>query len=213
MCDVWRNGPRERRGKDVMEAKRVAIYLRVSKSDGSQTVDNQRPECERAAAMYGTTVKVYEEQMSAALRRPAYDAMMVDARAGMFDVVVIWALDRFGRSMLDNITDITALDALNVGVVSIQETWLNTTSPVRGLLVAIFSWVAEQERKRLIERTKAGQRRAREQGIHIGRPTIQIDMARAKALLAAGATQAEAAKLCNVSRTAFQDALKRERAA
>ena len=190
--------------------KRVAIYLRVSKSDGSQTVDNQRPECERAAAAYGPIAKVYEERQSAsASNRPAYDAMMADAKAGSFDVLVVWAIDRFGRSLINNITAIAALDAMNIGVVSTRETWLNTTSPLRGLLIAIFSWVAEQERARLIERTKAGIRRAKEQGIEIGRPRRVIDMERARMLMAAGATQAEAAKLCGVSPSILCRALKR----
>ena len=195
---------------DTTTMKRVAIYMRVSKSDGSQTVDNQRPECERAAALYGSVVKVYEEQVSAgAVRRPAYDAMMADAKAGAFDVLVVWAIDRFGRSLLHNINDITALDALGVGLVSIREAWLNTVGPVRGLLIAIFSWVAEQERARLIERTTAGLRRAKAAGTPLGRPTRDVDVVRAKLALAAGASQTEAAQLCGVSRAVLQRALKR----
>ena len=190
--------------------KRVAIYMRVSKNDGSQTVDNQRPECEREAARYGTVVHIYEEELSAcADHRPAYDAMMADAKTGAFDVLVFWALDRFGRSLSQNIADLTALDAMNVGCVSVREAWLNTTSPVRGLLIAIFSWMAEQERVRLIERTQAGLRRVKAQGVVLGRPIRAFDIGRARALIAAGATQDEAAQLCGVSQSVLQRALKR----
>ena len=122
--------------------------------------------------------------------------------AAAFDVCAIPSLRKEGLP-------IAALDAMNIGVVSTRETWLNTTSPLRGLLIAIFSWVAEQERARLIERTKAGIRRAKEQGIEIGRPRRVIDMERARMLMAAGATQAEAAKLCGVSPSILCRALKR----
>jgi DNA invertase Pin-like site-specific DNA recombinase len=96
--------------------------------------------------------------------------MLKDARRGKFQVLVVWALDRFGRSMVGNLRDVLELDRLGVQVVSVRESWLDTGSPVRTLLIAIFSWVAEQERSRLIERTKAGVAAARRRGARLGRP-------------------------------------------
>jgi DNA invertase Pin-like site-specific DNA recombinase len=81
-----------------------------------------------------------------------------------------------------------------VTVVSVRESWLDTGSPVRSLLVAIFSWVAEQERARLIERTKAGLEAARRRGAKIGRPRARIDVDRARELRAGGMTLRRAAK-------------------
>jgi DNA invertase Pin-like site-specific DNA recombinase len=188
--------------------KRVAIYLRVSKNDGSQKTENQRPDCERVAALYGDVVRVYEDQISAVAERPAYESMMADARAGAFDVLVIWALDRFGRSMFGIINDTRELAKLDIGVVSVKDTWLNTEGPLRELLIAIFGWVAQQERARLIERTNAGIQRAREEGKHIGRPAAEVDVGRAKALMALGATQDEAAQLCGVGRSSLRRALR-----
>lgn len=149
---------------------RAALYLRVSRDDLS--LDNQRLELEAMCRRRDLTiVTTYEEQESAAARdRPVHDKMLADAHAGAFEVVVVWALDRLGRSMYGNIQDVLKLDACGVHIASAQEQWLDTVGPVRQLLVAIFSWVAQQERDRLIERTKAGQARARAQGKTIGRP-------------------------------------------
>jgi DNA invertase Pin-like site-specific DNA recombinase len=96
--------------------------------------------------------------------------MLEDARRGVFSVLVVWALDRFGRSMVGNLQAVLELDRIGVQVVSVREPWLDTGGPVRSLLVAIFSWVAEQERARLGERTRAGLDRARARGIRLGRP-------------------------------------------
>ena len=155
---------------------RAALYLRVSKADGSQTVENQRPEVEQLVRARGfEVVHAYEEQASAAKHRPKYEAMLKDARRGRFQVLVVWALDRFGRSMVGNLQDVLELDRLGVQVVSVREAWLDTGSPVRTLLIAIFSWVAEQERARLIERTKAGVAAARRRGARLGRPRARVD--------------------------------------
>jgi DNA invertase Pin-like site-specific DNA recombinase len=95
---------------------------------------------------------------------------------------MIWAIDRFGRSMTANLGDILELDRVGVQVVSVRETWLDTGGPVRNLLIAIFSWVAEQERARLVERTKAGMAAARRSGARIGRPRARLDRDRLREL-------------------------------
>lgn len=81
---------------------RAAIYLRGSK--GERHTDNQRPDVERVMATRGLELVVeYEEKASAAKARPVFDQMMRDAHRGMFDVLVVWALDRFGRTMVGNL--------------------------------------------------------------------------------------------------------------
>jgi DNA invertase Pin-like site-specific DNA recombinase len=150
-------------------SKKCAIYLRVS--TGEQTAENQRPDVERLATARGLEiVETYEETGSAAKRRPVFERMMADAKARRFDVVAVWALDRFGRSMAGNVADALALDRAGVKLLSVREPWLDTGGPVRDLLLAIFSWVAEQERARLVERTKAGLARVRERGSKSGKP-------------------------------------------
>lgn len=152
---------------------KAAIYLRVSSA--KQTTENQRPDVERVVSARGLeVVAVFEEQASAVKRRPEFERMMNDARRGRFAVLVVWALDRFGRSMEGNLRDVLELDRLGVQVVSVREPWMDTGGPVRSLLVAIFSWVAQQERARLVERTCAGLDRAKKMGKRLGRPRVEL---------------------------------------
>jgi len=152
----------------------AAIYLRVSSDQ--QTTDCQRPDVEQLARARGhRVVHVYEERVSAVKHRPMYEKMLADAKKGKFKILVIWALDRFGRSMTANLNDVLELDRLGVEVVSVRETWFDTGGPVRSLLVAIFSWVAEQERARIVERTKAGISAARRRGARLGRPRARVN--------------------------------------
>jgi DNA invertase Pin-like site-specific DNA recombinase len=148
---------------------RAALYLRVSRED--LAIENQRPELEAMAKRRGLeVVRTYESHVSGASpKRPEHERMLKDAHAGAFDVLLVWSLDRFGRSMFENIRDVMTLDRYGVLIASVKEPWLDTSGPVRSLLVAIFSWVAQQERERMIERTKAGLERARAAGKRIGR--------------------------------------------
>lgn len=147
---------------------KAAIYLRVSTAD--QNTANQFRECEALAKTKGLPYDVHIETGSAAKARPVFDQVLKRARAGEYSHVVVWALDRFGRSMAKNLEEILSLDKAGIRVLSVREAWMDTDGPVRPLLIAIFSWVAEQERNRLSERTKAGMALAKSQGKHVGRP-------------------------------------------
>jgi putative DNA-invertase from lambdoid prophage Rac len=193
-------------------ARRAAIYLRVSKDE--LRIANQRSDVERVIRSRSLAlVKTYDETGSAAKARPVFDAMMGDARRGAFEVLVVWALDRFGRSMAGNLQAVLALDATGVQLVSVREPWLDTSGPVRPLLVAIFSWVAEHERSRLIERTNAGLARARAEGVHLGRPPKPIDVKEADELLEAGLSLRQVAKRLHVAPMTLGGALKRTKRA
>lgn len=147
---------------------RAAAYLRVSTD--KQDHANQRPDVLRLAEVrdYDVTDRIFEETESAAKKRPVFEAMMTEARRHRFDVLLFWSLDRFGRTMWETAAAIKELDRIGVQVISARDTWLDTTSPVRDLLIAIFSWIAEQERRRISERTIAGIARARAAGKQIG---------------------------------------------
>jgi len=188
---------------------RAALYLRVSRED--LALANQLPELHALAARRGLTIAhVYEETASAAKARPTHARMLEDAHRGAFDVVLVWSLDRFGRSMVGNVQDVLALERAGVQLVSVKEPWLDTGGPVRDLLLAIFSWVAEQERRRLIERTKAGQARARAEGKRIGRPLrVTRDVIQAAARMKAeGRTERAIAAALKLPRTSVQKALR-----
>ncbi|MGO9835544.1 MAG: recombinase family protein [Polyangiaceae bacterium] len=160
------------------EVTTVAVYLRVSTADQNEA--NQRPDVDRlvAARFPGAQVVVYAERKSAAKQRPEFDRMMREARGRRFQALVVWAIDRFGRSMTGNLSDIVDLDKAGVQVVSCKESWLDTRSPVRDLLIAIFSWAAQQERERIRERIGAGLKRARENGGATWRPGFGLRIVR-----------------------------------
>jgi putative DNA-invertase from lambdoid prophage Rac len=183
--------------------KIAGVYLRVSTD--RQTVQNQLADLDRLVRARGYEPAIYDEVESAAKARPVLDRLLADARAGRVHAVAVWALDRLHRSMTGAINTVLELDRLGVRVLSVREPWLDTDSPVRPLLVAIFGWVAEQERTRLIERTKAGMARARKDGKKIGRPrTSPVLLHAAADLVAAGVPVAEAARRKGVSRASLR---------
>ena len=186
------------------------MYLRVSTD--RQTVANQATEVSRLAAARGYEPVVYDEVESAAKSRPVLDRMLADARAGRIQAVAVWALDRLHRSMVGAIQTVLELDRLGVQVLSVREGWLDTSGPVRPLLVAIFGWVAEQERARLIERTRAGLERARREGKRLGRPCASpLAVASALAQVEKGASIRAAARAAGVSERTVRRSLRRNR--
>jgi DNA invertase Pin-like site-specific DNA recombinase len=206
---------------------RARMYLRVSTKPRKvkpgdppeaprrgQFVENQRPDLEQIARMRGFEITgEYVEAESTKKKRPQYEAMLEDARRGGFDVLLIWALDRFGRDHVGNMIDVQALDRLGVRIISAEEAWMDTTGPTRGLLVSIFSWSAEQERERRGERTRAGLARVRAHGSKSGRPIGRpprfdsAGLARVRELHAAGRSVRSISMAVGVPRPTVQRAL------
>lgn len=186
----------------------AALYVRVSTAE--QTVENQTDAVRALALARGyTDCVVYSETESAAKARPVYDRMLADVRAGRVGAVVVVALDRLHRSMQGAITTVLELDRLGVRIISVREGWLDTSGPVRPLLVAIFGWLGEFERTTLIARTNAGIARARATGTRsgkpIGRPPASIVLLRAAAdLVRGGMPVASAARAKGVHRNSLR---------
>jgi len=163
----------------------AAIYLRVSKDDGSQTVENQRPEVMQMVQGRGYSVApehVFEDDESGAKGerdRPGLAALLAAAARGKFRAVFVWAYDRISRddTFTGGLLMIGELDRYNVGIVSHQEPHIDSAGPFRNALVSISVTLAAQERSKLIERTKRGIERARRQGVHIGRPRAHMSNA------------------------------------
>ena len=158
---------------------KIAIYTRVSKSDESQDPQNQlNPLRDYAKTLNGEVVGEYIDLASGGRSdRENFLRMLEDADKHKFELLLIWSLDRLSREGISN--TLGYLDRLKrngVAVKSHQEDWLDTRNGSLGqLLIAIFSWVAEQERKRISERTKAGLDRARRNGTKLGRPKGKKD--------------------------------------
>jgi DNA invertase Pin-like site-specific DNA recombinase len=164
--------------------KRAIIYMRVSKSDESQTPENQKEPLKRMAESLGLEiVGEYVDMASGGnSNRPKFQQMLKDAKERKFDIILVWSLDRFSREGISNtLAYLEGLAKSGVGLKSLQESWLDTTDEGIGkLLIAIFSWVARQERQRISERTKAGLERAKLNGKKLGRHVGSKDKGRRK---------------------------------
>lgn len=153
---------------------RIALNARVSKSDLTQDPENQLvPLREYAKALGGEVVEEYVDLASGCNGdRKNFQRMLEDADKRKFDLILVWSLDRFSREGINNCFGyLERLKKNGVALKSLQESWLDTRDQGVGqLLLAVFSWVAQQERQRIVERTKAGLGRAKKAGKRLGRP-------------------------------------------
>ena len=185
---------------------RAALYARVSTFD--QEPENQLAELRRYAAARGwTAVEFVDRGVSGAKdRRPALDAMLLDARRRRIDVVVCWRLDRLGRNLRHLVVTLEDLNAMGVGFVSRNEA-IDATTPAGRLQMAVLAAIAQFERERIAERVKAGLARARAQGKRLGRPRRTAACAGAPgvsvrvAAAAWGVSKSTAARWINDERT------------
>jgi len=154
--------------------KRAALYLRVSTVD--QHPETQEYDLRQMAAQRGYEItQEYTDRISGAkARRPGLEDMMRDARRGRFDVVLVWACDRIARSTRHFLEVLDELNRINVEFVSFREQ-IDTGGPLGRAIVVIIGAIAELERNLIVERVRAGMRRARLEGTHIGRPSLDID--------------------------------------
>lgn len=157
--------------------KRVALYLRVSTLD--QHPETQRYDLRQMAQQRG--LEIVQEYVDHGIsgtraRRPALDQMMADARRGRFDIVLVWACDRLARSTKHFLEVLDELNRLNIEFVSFREQ-LDTGGALGRAVVVIISAIAELERSLIVERVRAGMRRARLEGRHIGRRPLDVDRA------------------------------------
>jgi DNA invertase Pin-like site-specific DNA recombinase len=154
--------------------KRAAVYTRVSTLD--QHPETQLHDLHQMAAQRGyEIVQEYVDRISGAkARRPGLDQMMADARRGKFDVILVWASDRIARSVKHYLEVLDELNRLNIEFISFREN-IDTGGPLGRAIVVIIAAIAELERSLIIERVRAGMRRARLEGTHIGRQPLTLD--------------------------------------
>ncbi len=190
---------------------RAALYARVSTTGHGQDVGLQLDELRQVAAQRGWTL--HEEYVDAGVSggkasRPALDRMMADAQAGRFDVVLIWKLDRLGRSLQHLLSLAEALTAAGVGLTSVRDPGIDTTSPSGRLLLQLLGSFAEYERALIRERVVAGVRRAQAAGKHCGRPRVDLELRPAVAMLKDGRSLKETAAILRVSRATLRRRLR-----
>jgi DNA invertase Pin-like site-specific DNA recombinase len=166
---------------------KAAIYARVSTSDQHNEI--QIRELKEYISRRGWELAdVYEDEMSGAkTRRPGLDRLMEDARLHRFDVIVVWKLDRFGRSVIDLVSRLRDLESYGVRFVAAsQGIDTDASNPTSRLLTHILAAVAEFERELIKERVSAGLRNARAKGARIGRPRRVFDRQKVLDLRAKG---------------------------
>ena len=154
--------------------KRAVFYLRVSTLDQhpeTQLYDLQQMAVQRD---YQIVAQYTDKVSGAKARRPGLDEMMADARRGRFDVVLVWASDRLARSVKHFLEVLDELNHLNVEFVSFREQ-IDTGGPLGRAIIVIIGVVAELERSLIVERVRAGMRRAKLEGRHIGRKPLDLD--------------------------------------
>ncbi len=150
-------------------------YARVSTKD--QSLNLQKDALEKAGCK-----KIYSEQVSGAkIERKKLDEMIKQVRKG--DIIVVWKLDRLGRSLRDLVNLISKFQEMEVGFKSLQDS-IDTTTPTGKLTFHLFAALAEFERDIISERTKAGLKSARARGRLGGRPKGLSKQAQNKARLA-----------------------------
>jgi DNA invertase Pin-like site-specific DNA recombinase len=178
----------------------VALYARVSTTD-QQTLPMQLEAMREYAKKRGWTVKQEIEEIgSGAKTRPKREELLKLARRRKVDAIIVWRLDRWGRSLADLIVSLRELTDIGVGFVSLTET-LDLTTPSGRAMAGMIAVFAEFERDILRERVKAGIAHAREQGKPHGRPaTASLKNAEIRKLNKKGLNNSEIAKKLKISR-------------
>jgi DNA invertase Pin-like site-specific DNA recombinase len=200
-------------GQALKPAKmlRVGLYARVSTND-QQTVPLQIRALRDYAARRGWTISLQVKEVgSGASQRQLRERLLDAARRREIDVVLVWRLDRWGRSVADLLATLQELSHLGVGFVSLTEA-LDLTTPAGRAMAALLAVFAEFEREILRERVRAGLAHARQNGKKLGRPiTAATKAGEVRALHRAGISKAEIARRLQIGRTSVRRILTSKR--
>jgi len=179
--------------------KRVVLYMRVSTLD--QHPETQLYDLRGLAAQRGfEIVGEYADRISGAkAKRPGLDQLLADARRGKFDVVLVAAFDRIARSVRHFLEVLDELNHLNIALVSFREN-IDTGGPLGRAMIVIVAAIAELERSLIVERVRAGMRRAKLEGRQIGRARLDINREQVVEDRRSGMSLTAVAKRHNISR-------------
>jgi DNA invertase Pin-like site-specific DNA recombinase len=183
---------------------RAGLYARVSTND-QQTLPMQSRALRDYATRRGWTITMQVREVgSGAAKREAREKLIEAARRREIDVVLVWRLDRWGRSVTDLLATLQELEHLGVGFVSLTEA-LDLTTPAGRAMAGLLAVFATFEREILQERTKAGLAHARQNGKRLGRPaTAAIHAAEIRNLHRAGVSKSEIARKLDIGRTSVR---------
>jgi putative DNA-invertase from lambdoid prophage Rac len=190
---------------------RAGLYARVSTND-QQTLPMQSRAMRDYAARRGwSLVMQVREVGSGAAQRQAREKLLDAARRRDIDVVLVWRLDRWGRSVTDLLATLQELEHLGVGFVSLTEA-LDLTTPAGRAMAGLLAIFAEFEREILRERVRAGLAHARQNGKRLGRPATAARHAmEIRKLYRGGISKSEIARRLEVGRTSVRRILTAKR--
>ena len=177
----------------------TAIYARVSTDD--QTTDNQVFELEKVAKRMGWDIgEVYTDIISGAKsKRPELDRLMGSVIRKEVDIIMVWSVDRLGRSLQHLTTLLSDIHSKGVDLYLHQQ-GIDTTTPSGKMMFQMCGVFAEFERSMVQERVKAGLERARANGKRLGRPPVPpIQIEKMRKLRNEGMTLTAIAKRVGVS--------------
>jgi putative DNA-invertase from lambdoid prophage Rac len=193
-------------GQPQKQAKmfRAGLYARVSTYD-QQTLPMQNRAMREYAARRGWMIVMQVREVgSGAAQRQAREKLLQAARRRGIDVVLVWRLDRWGRSVTDLLTTLQELEHLDVGFVSLTEA-LDLTTPTGRAMAGLLAVFAEFEREILRERVRAGLAHARQNGKKLGRPiTAGLHGDQVRTLHRAGVSKSEIARRLQIGRTSVR---------
>jgi DNA invertase Pin-like site-specific DNA recombinase len=189
------------RGQRIIK---VGLYARVSTQD-QKTLPMQLRALRTYVRQRGWTIGLQIKDVgSGASDRPQREQLMQAARRRELDAILVWRLDRWGRSLADLVLTLQELSELGVGFVSLTEA-LDLTTPTGRALAGLLAVFAEFEREILRERVKAGIAHARKEGRPHGRPpTARRQASRVKRLYARGLSKAAIARRLQIGRTSVR---------
>jgi len=179
--------------------KRAALYCRIS--TGDQHLETQLLDLREMAKQRGyEIVHEYSDVISGTKsKRPGLDQLMSDARRNRFDIVLVAAFDRIARNVRHFLDVLDELNHLGIEFVSKREN-VDTSGPLGRAMLTIVGAISELERSLIVERVRAGMRRAKLEGRRIGRAPLDIDRAQVVADRLAGMSLTSVAKKYHVSR-------------
>jgi DNA invertase Pin-like site-specific DNA recombinase len=183
---------------------RVGLYARVSTQD-QQTIPLQTRAMREYAARRGWTIVLQVKEIgSGAIRRERRETLLEAARRREIDGVLVWRLDRWGRSVTDLLATLQELEHLGIGFVSLTEA-LDLTTPAGRAMAGLLAIFSEFEREILRERVRAGLAHARQNGQRLGRPlTAGLQSDQVRKLHRAGVSKAEIARRLEIGRTSVR---------
>ena len=177
----------------------------VFSTDDQQTIPLQIRALREYSARRGWMIALQVKEVgSGASQRQQREKLLESARRREIDVVLVWRLDRWGRSVPDLLTTLQELNHLGVGFVSLTEA-LDLTTPAGRAMAGLLAVFAEFEREILRERVRAGVAHARQNGKKLGRPiTAGIQADQVRKLHRAGVSKAEIARRLQIGRTSVR---------